>query len=64
VAEKPQYVLTFEALPAEQPDWLRLKNLLKVALRRFRLRCTGVEEVRPTPTVGVDDEGRPAAKEE
>ena len=45
--------LTLHPLPDDVPVEVRLRQLLKVALRRFRLRCVSVEEVaspvqRPT----------------
>jgi hypothetical protein len=55
---QPRYVFTFEPLPevkGEAPVTIRLRWLLKWALRDLRLRCKSAEEVRP-PT---DGETRP-----
>jgi len=44
---KPVFVLTLVAEPG--PDGIRdLRALLKLALRRFKLRCVSIEQ-RPTP---------------
>jgi hypothetical protein len=54
----PRYRLEFEPLPPqddEVPVVIRLRWLLKWALRDVRLRCMSAEEVRP-PT---DGETRP-----
>jgi hypothetical protein len=45
--------LTFRALPADSPFAVRLRHLLKTALRGCRLRCVRVEDV---PAVRLADE--------
>jgi hypothetical protein len=46
----PNYVrLTFKPLPSDAPVEIRLKRLLKAALRWFGFRCVRVEEVSPIP---------------
>ena len=45
-ADQPQriWMVTFEAMPGVTNPIHRLRSLLKVALRQFRLRCISVEE--------------------
>ncbi len=45
---RPEYRLTFRALPGELPVPIRLRHLLKDALRSYGLRCTAIEEVKPS----------------
>lgn len=45
--DRPSFILTLEPLPdqpghAPIPPEIRLRQLLKIALRGFRLRCTAV----------------------
>jgi hypothetical protein len=42
---RPRFVLTLEAAPDRDPVHA-LRALLKVALRRFGLRCTDARELR------------------
>jgi hypothetical protein len=42
---RPRYALTLEALPGDVPSERRLAGLLRVALRRFRLRCVSAKEL-------------------
>ena len=45
--------LTFRALPSSIPASIRVRRLLKIALRSLDLRCT---KARPVPSVkGADD---------
>jgi hypothetical protein len=39
---KPQLILTLEPLPCSVPVRIRVRQLLKTALRRDRLRCVRV----------------------
>lgn len=41
----PRYHLTLEAQPEAVPAVIRLRRLLKVALRGFGLKCVAVAEV-------------------
>ena len=43
---KPTYRLVIEALPNTIDPTIRLRSLLKTALRRFGFRCVRVEEVK------------------
>jgi hypothetical protein len=43
--EPPLIHLILKPLPADAPVAIRLRRLLKVALRAFGLRCVAVEEV-------------------
>ena len=43
--KQPEYILRFRALPDAVPSIIRLRRLLKMALRVFRLRCISLEEV-------------------
>ena len=38
-ADAPEWVLTFRALPDDVHPDLRVRQLLKIGLRRFKLRC-------------------------
>jgi hypothetical protein len=40
---KPQIILTLEPIPHEIPVAIRLRQLLKTALRRDRLRCVRID---------------------
>jgi hypothetical protein len=43
---KPSFTITLEALPDDlRPPEIRLRQLLKIALRGMRLRCVGLAEV-------------------
>jgi hypothetical protein len=44
---RPRYRIDLEALPAESglPPEIRLRAILKIALRGFRLKCLRVEEL-------------------
>jgi hypothetical protein len=54
---EPKYRLTLLALKDEAPPAVRLRMLLKRALRAYRLRCLQVEEITgdPTASIPVDD---------
>jgi hypothetical protein len=52
---RPRYALVLEALPDEVPAGRRLAWLLRVALRRFRLRCLEAKEVEPSPAASGAD---------
>ena len=41
---RPQYTIVFEALPCETPPPIRLRKLLKFALRSLNMRCTAARE--------------------
>jgi hypothetical protein len=43
-----RYRLDLRALPGPVPPEVRLRGLLKTALRGYRLRCTAVEQVDRT----------------
>ncbi len=43
---RPRFHLVLEAVPGPVAPLARLKRLLKVALRRFGLRCVALEERR------------------
>jgi hypothetical protein len=43
--QQPDYRLTLRPLPGSCPPIVRLRQLLKVAVRAFRLRCVAVEEL-------------------
>jgi len=45
-----RYRLTLRALPSDAPATVRLRAALKLFLRRFRLRCERIEEVRSEPS--------------
>jgi hypothetical protein len=36
---EPVYILTLRALPSDVPPEIRLRQLLKIALRRFGMKC-------------------------
>jgi hypothetical protein len=60
---RPRFVITLEPLPPpadgdEVPVAVRLRTLLKVALRSLRLRCTAVEQLGP-PAAGGPHGGAP-----
>jgi hypothetical protein len=40
-----EIVLRFKALPSDVPWANRVRKLLKLSLRCFRLRCTGIEKL-------------------
>jgi hypothetical protein len=44
MSDRPRFVLVLEPLPDAAPAEGRLKQLLKVALRRFKLRAVEVRE--------------------
>jgi hypothetical protein len=50
---RPTYCLTLLALPDGVLPPVRLKHLLKVALRIFGLRCIGASEVSPGGAAGA-----------
>jgi hypothetical protein len=50
-----RFLLVLEALPSDRPVAVRLRNLLKTALRRDELRCVRVTEL---PAVGGEDHER------
>jgi len=45
VPDRPVYRLTLTALPADTPAVVRLRLLLKHALRAWRLKCLSAEEL-------------------
>jgi hypothetical protein len=47
---EPKYRLTLLALSDEAPPAVRLRMLLKRALRAYRLRCVKVEEIEGLPS--------------
>jgi hypothetical protein len=47
VGERFEVVL--EAAPSDVPPAVRLRGLLKLALRAFGLRCTSCRDVTPAP---------------
>jgi hypothetical protein len=57
--DRPRFVLVLEALPDAVPHGRRLAGLLRVALRRFRMRCV---EAREMPAAGADASHRGAGR--
>jgi hypothetical protein len=55
--ERPVFRIDLEALPSEIPPEIRLRAVLKMALRRCELKCLRVEEL---PAGGA---GKPASAE-
>jgi hypothetical protein len=55
MTNRPHYHLTLDGLPDDVPGDIRLRQLIKVALRSFRFRA---KEIRPADNVG-SDEARP-----
>jgi hypothetical protein len=47
-ADRERFTLTVEALPDDVPAAVRLRSLLKRALRSFRLRCVSVAPAAKT----------------
>jgi hypothetical protein len=43
---KPTYTITLEAQPNAIPETVRLRRLLKLALRAFGFRCVSVKEIK------------------
>ena len=43
MTDRPKYSLVVEALPSDVPAVVRLRRLLKYALRSCRLRCRRIE---------------------
>ena len=62
----PRILLTLEPLPSHVPVALRLRQLLKPALRRDRLKCVHVEgdalDEAPTLPIAQDDHKPPAPR--
>jgi hypothetical protein len=55
-----RYTIVLEPLPPpadgdEVPPIIRIRHMLKAALRCWRLRCTSIEEVPAPPAEGGDD---------
>lgn len=50
------YRITLHAQTSDLPAIVRLRQLLKLALRAYRFRCTGLEEIHEVP---VDQRERP-----
>lgn len=57
-AEQPDFRLTLRPTPGDVPAAVRLRAVLKYALRACGLRCVRVEEV-PRDGPGGRDRGRP-----
>ncbi len=63
--ERPRYVLILEPLPSkdgEPEPVLRLRRLLKLALRVCRLKCVSAEEIKSpldsnTGEIGLNSRG-------
>ena len=47
--KQPEFLLRFRGLPGEPPPAIRLRRLLKFALRSCGLRCVTAEEIRENP---------------
>jgi hypothetical protein len=47
MADRPRFLIEFEALPDPAPVKARLKRLLKHALW-YRMKCVDMREVRPS----------------
>jgi hypothetical protein len=45
VAEAPHYRMTLQPLTSRYPPVVRIRRLLKLALRAFALKCVRVEEL-------------------
>ena len=56
------YVLTLRSLPGDAPPEIRLRKLLKLALRTCRFRCIGIQQ-KDTTTAIVEDATTPAPSE-
>ena len=47
-ASNPQFEITLEGLPDDlRPAEVRLRQILKLCLRGFRMRCLSVKEIAP-----------------
>jgi hypothetical protein len=55
---RPCFQLVLEALESSNPVSVRLRLLLKTALRTFRLRCISCEEIQAPED--ADDKQRPS----
>jgi hypothetical protein len=55
--ECPVYRLELEALPGDVPAHVRLRRLLKFALRGCALRCLRAEEMETTGREAIKSEG-------
>jgi len=64
--EQPEFRLCFRALPDEVPPIIRLRRLLKTALRYYKMRCTNAvefeAEVKPADVTGSDCNADTAGK--
>jgi hypothetical protein len=62
VDDRPEYVLRLRAMPSGVPPHLRLKHLLKLALRKCQLRAVSIEQVAgpraATSQVDKEENGR------
>lgn len=55
---RPRFTFTFEALADKVPAWSRVRRLLKVALRAFRLKCVRIDELpADSPRAEPDQDG-------
>jgi hypothetical protein len=54
MTDGPRYLLTVEAQPGPVPAPVRLRRMLKYALRVCGLRCLSAEEMPTTPQPPVD----------
>jgi hypothetical protein len=63
-ADRERFVAnrTFEALPDDAPAIVRMRALLKRALRSFKLKCTHYRELTP-PAAAVQAPAPPPAEE-
>lgn len=51
VRHTSDYRITLHAQTSDVSALVRLRQLLKVALRAYRFRCTGLEEIHAVPVV-------------
>ena len=54
----PRYLILLESTPGDAPPIIRLRHLLKAALRQYGLRCAEAEEVPEEPIEPVTRHAR------
>lgn len=59
VKNSGDFRITLHGQDSDLPAIVRLRQLLKTALRSYGFRCTGLEEIHAVPPVDLDVNERP-----
>jgi len=62
-ATRTQYTLTLRPLPSAMPEAIRMRKLLKTALRIYRFECQSIQRDQPNAQNQIPATAKPEERE-